>query len=67
MSHAPGERRRRLLLVPYVVRRLRHDVFAYDARLGQLTATHNGYDGVTAIAFNQAFPAVRYLGLTEVR
>lgn len=43
------------------------DLFAYDARLDQLTSTHNPYDDITAMAFNPRFPTVAYLGLAEVR
>jgi hypothetical protein len=43
------------------------DLFTYDAGLDQLTFTHNGYDDVTAIAFNPRFPMVMYLGLAEER
>lgn len=43
------------------------DLFTYDAGTGKLSTAHNPYDGITAIAFNPAFPQVMYLGLTEVR
>ncbi|GGP45360.1 sialidase family protein [Streptomyces abikoensis] len=43
------------------------DLFRYDASTGRVTATHNAYDGVSAIAFNPARPDVMYLGVEEVR
>ncbi|GAA2718221.1 MULTISPECIES: sialidase family protein [Streptomyces] len=43
------------------------DLFRLDARTGQVTRTHNAYDGISAIAFNPARPQVMYLGADEVR
>jgi len=42
------------------------DLFRYDRVLGELSVTHiDGLDGIDAIAFSPADPAVMYVGLEE--
>lgn len=43
------------------------DLYRYDAASGMLTTTHNGYDGIDAIAFSRSQPNLMYLGLEVER